>query len=73
MNEPLPALEVKRLAKAILVTGTVIYSDHALGEMAKDKLTKADIERVLRGGSPGDGEWETVPGAITCGPRASSS
>ena len=58
MNEPLPAPGVKRLAKVIAVAGTVIYSSHALIEMAKDKLTKADIERVLRGGSAGEGEWE---------------
>jgi hypothetical protein len=58
VNESLTASDVRRLAKAIVVAGTVIYSDHALGEMAKDKLTKADVERVLRGGSAGDGEWE---------------
>ena len=58
MTEPLPAPEVRRLAKAVVATGTVIYSDHALSEMAKDKLTKADVERMLRSGSAGEGEWE---------------
>jgi len=58
VNEPLPAPEVRRLARSIVVAGTVIYSDHALAEMAKDKLTKADIEGVLRSGSAGEGEWE---------------
>lgn len=58
MNEPLLASEVRRLARAIVATGTVIYTAHALEEMAKDKLTKADIEGVLRGGSAGEGEWE---------------
>ena len=58
MNEPLSASEVKRLAKAVVVTGRVIYSDHALSEMAKDKLTKVDVERVLHAGSAGEGEWE---------------
>ena len=58
MNEPLPSSEVRRLAKAPIVAGTVIYSDHALSEMAKDKLTKPEVERVLRGGSAGEGEWE---------------
>lgn len=58
MNEPLPALEVRRLARSIVTSGTVIYSSHALAEMAKDRLTKADVEGVLRGGSAGDGEWE---------------
>ena len=56
MNEPLTGAEVRRLAKAIVVTGTVSYSDHALSEMAKDKLTKANVESVLR--SVGEGEWE---------------
>jgi hypothetical protein len=58
VNEPLPAAVVRRLAKAIVVAGTVIYSSHALSEMVKDKLTKADVERVLRGGAAGEGEWE---------------
>ena len=58
VNEPLPGSEVRRLAKAIVVTGTVSYSDHALSEMAKDKLTKANVESVLRSGSAGEGEWE---------------
>ena len=46
------------MARAIVASGTVIYSDHAFDEMAKDKLTKADIDGVLRGGSAGEGEWE---------------
>jgi len=58
VDEPLHASEVKRLAKAIVVAGTVIYSGHALREMAKDKLTKANVESVLRSGSAGEGEWE---------------
>jgi hypothetical protein len=58
VNEPLPSSEVRRLAKALVVGGTVIYSDHALIEMGKDKLTKPEVERVLRAGSAGDGEWE---------------
>ena len=58
MNEPLLATEVRRLARAIVATGTVIYTSHALEEMAQDKLTKADVEGVLRGGSAGEGEWE---------------
>ena len=55
MNEPLPSSDVRRLSKALIVAGTVIYSDHALSEMAKDKLTKPEVERVLRGGSAGEG------------------
>lgn len=49
---------VKPLIRQILETGTVSFSDHALEEMRKDKLTTVDCTNVLRGGVVDPGEWE---------------
>ena len=56
MDEPLPPSTVKQLLVAILETGTLGFSKHALEEMAKDALTEVDVRNVLRGGTAREGE-----------------
>lgn len=54
----LDARVVKPLLRQILETGTVGFSDHALDEMRKDRLTTVDCVNVLRGGVVEQGELE---------------
>ena len=48
----------KRRIRHILEGGTVRFSQHALGEMAKDDLTTVDCVNVLRAGVVRPGEPE---------------
>ena len=50
LQHPLNNEAAKRLIVQILKTGAVGFTDHALGEMAKDDLTTVDAANVLRGG-----------------------
>ena len=51
LNEPLSALELKNLLRAILDNpGALRYSKHALDEMAKDSIIKPEIHSALRAG-----------------------
>lgn len=50
MVEPFALTDAHRLARTILTTGAVTFSQHARDEMAKDKLVDVDITNVLRGG-----------------------
>ena len=58
MKQPLRAVEAKRLAKAILETGRVSYSEHAQARLKKHRMTTTDCENVLRGGAYQEAEWE---------------
>jgi hypothetical protein len=61
MDEPLTASAARKLIRSIASAdggGIVVFGSHAMIEMAKDNLSKLDIENVLRGGSVGEGEWE---------------
>ena len=58
MDEPLEAHPCRRLIREILENGGVIFSAHALEEMAKDDLSEIDIVNVLRGAMPSPGEYE---------------
>ena len=49
-REPLDTAAAKRRIGAILETGTIRFSGHALEELAKDDLTTVDCVNVLRGG-----------------------
>ena len=49
-REPLKPANAKRVMRAILETGRVSFSKHALEEMADDELTTVDCVNVLRGG-----------------------
>jgi Domain of unknown function (DUF4258) len=50
-TEPLEPGAARRLLRAILAKGNVIFSSHALDEMEQDAITEADVIRVLRGGA----------------------
>lgn len=58
MNEPLPAAEARKLARRILDEGTVIFTAHALAELANDRKSTVDAINVLRGGAYSEAEWE---------------
>ncbi len=61
MREPLEPAAARALVRAILETGTVAFSRHALEELARDDLTTVDAVNALRGGvvSPGERERGT--------------
>jgi len=58
VDEPLKPAAAKTLIQAILKSGNVGMSRHALEEMEKDKLIVGDINNVLRGGVVEEGELE---------------
>ena len=57
-NEPLDPPKAKDLIRAILESGEVRASNHALDEMAKDDLTMVDCVNILRGGWVEPAEFE---------------
>jgi hypothetical protein len=60
-REPLGPVEARRLIRSVLATGNVLFSRHALGEMANDpygEITRVDVVNVLRGGVVEPGEPE---------------
>ncbi len=50
LPEPLSPPTARKLILAILSTGTVRFSSHALAEMAADSIDQATVRFVLRGG-----------------------
>ena len=59
LQEPLSPTVAKALIRQILENGDVVYTRHALEEMAKDPLgaiSKIDVVNVLRGGVVGAAE-----------------
>ena len=52
------ATEAKKRIRKVIEEGEVIYSDHALKEMKKDRLTTHDCLCVLRAGIVDPPEWE---------------
>ena len=58
MKEPLSPPQAKRLIQDILANGEVVFSRHALSEMAKDDLTTVDCVNILRGGVVEPAEFE---------------
>ena len=58
MDQPLSAVDARKLAKEIIISGIVGFTSHAEGEMAKDELGAVDVTNVLRGGAYGEAEWE---------------
>ena len=57
-QEPLRPAEAKRLLQAILATGEVVFTNHALDEMAQDGISQAEAIGVLRSGVMGPAEFE---------------
>jgi hypothetical protein len=58
VNEPLKPNQVKSLVVTAVATGSVLFTSHALRELAKDRMTPDDATRVLRGGAASHGEFE---------------
>lgn len=58
LNQPLPAARARTLARRILDEGTVLFTDHALRELANDRKSTIDAINVLRGGAYSEPEWE---------------
>jgi hypothetical protein len=58
MEQPLAAGEARKLARAILASGQVVFTSHCLKELAKDGKTTIDAINVIRGGSYLEAEWE---------------
>jgi Domain of unknown function (DUF4258) len=56
--EPLSPNAARGLLRAILASGEVVFSGHALTEMENDGITQADVIRVLRGGMVEPAELE---------------
>ena len=50
LKEPLSAPDAETLARWILEQGTLRVSDHAAGELAKDRLSVVDAQNALRAG-----------------------
>jgi hypothetical protein len=64
MKCPLAAAEARKLAREILIGGTVSFTSHCRKELAKDGKTTVDATNVIRGGAYSEAEWETAPGAV---------
>jgi hypothetical protein len=58
MKQPLLAAEARKLARVILIEGTVIFTSHCKKELAKDGKTTVDATNVIRGGRYLEAEWE---------------
>jgi hypothetical protein len=58
MKQPLPAAEARKLAREILIGGTVSFTSHCQRELAKDGKTTVDATNVIRGGAYSEAEWE---------------
>jgi hypothetical protein len=50
LTEPLAPTDARTMIRAILATGTVVFSPHAQEEMAADGIDRATVLFVLRGG-----------------------
>jgi hypothetical protein len=57
-QEPLRPAEARRLLRAILATGEVVFTNHALDEMAQDGISQAQAIGVLRSGVVEPAEFE---------------
>lgn len=57
-EEPLRPAEARVLLRAILATGEVIFTNHALDEMAQDGISQAQAIGVLRSGVVEPAEFE---------------
>jgi hypothetical protein len=59
--EPLSPATARSVLRAILVSGEVVFSGHALTEMENDGITQADVIRILRSGTVEPAEFERGP------------
>lgn len=58
MRQPLSAAEARKLAREILVQGTVSFTKHCREELSKDGKTTVDATNVIRGGAYAEAKWE---------------
>ena len=58
IKEPLRPAEAQVLLRAILATGEVVFTNHALNEMAQDGISQAEAIGVLRSGVVEPAEFE---------------
>jgi hypothetical protein len=58
LTQPLRPAEARRLLQAILASGEVGFTNHALDEMEKDGISQADAIGVLRSGVVEPAEFE---------------
>lgn len=57
-DQPLRAVEAKKLVLVILEEGNLEFTEHARTELAKDNMTTVDAANVLRAGIVREAEWE---------------
>lgn len=50
MDEPINDADVARLAREVIETGTVVFTNHAREQMRKRDLDEVDVTNVLRAG-----------------------
>jgi len=58
IREPLRPAEAKKLLRAILASGEVVFTNHALEEMDQDGISQAEAIGVLRSGVVEPAEFE---------------
>ena len=58
LREPLRPTEARKLLRAIVASGEVVFTSHALDEMEQDGISQADAIGVLRGGVVEPAEFE---------------
>lgn len=58
MKQPLVASAARKLAREILVDGTVSFTSHCRKELSKNGKTVIDATNVIRGGAYSEAEWE---------------
>jgi len=56
--QPLVPPEAKRLIRAILLEGEVVFTAHALREMKQDTISQVEVIHVLRAGTVEPAEFE---------------
>jgi hypothetical protein len=57
-TEPLRPAEARKLLRAILAGGEVVFTNHALDEMEQDGISQAEAIDVLRSGVVEPAEFE---------------
>ena len=58
LTEPLRPAEARKLLRAILASGEVVFTKHALDEMEQDGISQAETIGVLRSGVVEPAEFE---------------
>lgn len=58
VTQPIALATVRKIVEKIIESNGLIFTQHALEELAKDELDPADAEKVLRSGAYSGPEWE---------------